>query len=190
MEDMDKEDYRKPSGDEGEVVFSQQEEGAASTRPLGPRLDRQNESGWLEDTEPYHGARPRTLDVNQLVDNVVGATMGTVGQDVDFRDTPAPVLPPEQQIRQEAEIQTPPRRDPRRDGSQRPKGPRLRMSGTALAPESFTDQDAEAAGRNRQSDEWSPVVALENTVLHMQRDLEDLQAENRFLRTPKPPVVA
>ena len=165
------------------MVFSQQEEGAASTGPHG-------ENGWREDKEPYHGARPRMIDVNQLVDNVLGATMGTVGQDVNFRDTPAPMLPPEQQIRQEAEIQTPPRRDPRRDGSQRPKGPRLRMSGTALAPESFTDHDAETAGRNRQSDEWSPVVALKNTVLRMQRDLEDLQAENRFLRMSKPPAVA
>ena len=63
-------------------------------------------------------------------------------------------------------------------------------SRAALAPESFTDQGAEAAGRNRQNDEWSPVVALENTVLRMQRDLEDLHAENRFLRTPKPPAVA
>ena len=190
MEDMEREDYRKPSGDEGEVLFSQQEEGAVTTGPHGPRMDRQNENGWLEDTEPYHGARPRMIDVNQLVDNVLGATMGTAGQDVDFRDIPAPILPPEQQIRQEAEIKTPPRREPRRDGSQRPKGPRLMMSGTALDPESFTDQGAEAAGRNRQNDEWSPVVALENTVLRMQRDLEDLQAENRFLRTPKPPAVA
>ena len=33
------------------------------------------------------------------------------------------------------------------------------------------------------------MMALENTVLRMQRDLEDLQAENRFLRTPKPPSV-
>ena len=33
------------------------------------------------------------------------------------------------------------------------------------------------------------MVALENTVLRMQRDLEDLQAENRFLRTPNPPAV-
>ena len=62
-------------------------------------------------------------------------------------------------------------------------------SGTALAPGSFTEQGAEAAGRNRQNDKWSPVVALENTVLRMQRNLEDLQAENRFLRTPKPPAV-
>ena len=79
MEDMDKEDYRKPSGDKGEVVFSQQEEGAVATGPHGPRMDRQNENGWLEDTEQYHGARPRMIDVNQLVDNVLGATMGTAG---------------------------------------------------------------------------------------------------------------
>ena len=59
MEDMDKEDYRKPSEDEGEVVFSQQEEGAASTGSHGPRLDRQNENGWLEDTEaiPWGSAK-------------------------------------------------------------------------------------------------------------------------------------
>ena len=33
MEDIDKEDFRKPSGDEGEVVFSQQEEVAATIGP-------------------------------------------------------------------------------------------------------------------------------------------------------------
>ena len=32
------------------------------------------------------------------------------------------------------------------------------------------------------------MAALENTVSRMQRDLEDLQTENRFLRTPKTPV--
>ena len=30
MDDIDREDYRKPSGDEGEVVFSQQENVAAT----------------------------------------------------------------------------------------------------------------------------------------------------------------
>ena len=52
--------------------------------------------------------------------------------------------------------------------------------GTVLA-----DQRTDTAGRNRQTDEWSPVAALENTVLRMQRDIEDLQTENRFLRTPR-----
>ena len=32
------------------------------------------------------------------------------------------------------------------------------------------------------------MVALENTVSRMQRDIEDLQTENRFLRTPRTPV--
>ena len=31
----------------------------------------------------------------------------------------------------------------------------------------------------------SPVTALEDTVFRMQRDLEELQSENRFLRTPR-----
>ena len=61
-------------------------------------------------------------------------------------------------------------------------------NGTVLAPGGLTDQRTETAGRNRQTDEWSPVAALENIVSHMQRDLEDLQTENRFLRTPRPQV--
>ena len=32
------------------------------------------------------------------------------------------------------------------------------------------------------------MAALEDTVSRMQRDLEDLQTENRFLRTPRAPV--
>ena len=50
--------------------------------------------------------------------------------------------------------------------------------GTVLAPAGLADQ----------TDEWSPVAAMENTVSRMQRDLEDLQIENRFLRTPRAPV--
>ena len=73
MEDMDREDHPKPSEDEGEVVFSQQEERATTTGPYGPEMDRQNENGWLEDTKPYHGAQPRMIDVNQSVDDVLGA---------------------------------------------------------------------------------------------------------------------
>ena len=62
------------------------------------------------------------------------------------------------------------------------------INGTVLAPGGLTDQQTETAGRNRQTDEWSPVAALENTVSRMQRDLEDLQTENRFLRTPRSQV--
>ena len=179
------------SAHESEVVFSQQEKGAVTWT-----VDRQKEDDWLEDTAPYNGARSRmmqerrpTMDVDQAVDSGLGATMGTTGRNMRFNDTPVPTLPPEQQIRQEGEGRTPPRREPRGDGGQQPKELRLPRGGAKLAPGSFTDEGMESAGQNRQSDEWSPVIALENTVLRMQRDLEDLQAENRFPRTPKPPAV-
>ena len=57
--------------------------------------------------------------------------------------------------------------------------------GMVLAPGGLAEQRTDTVGRNRQTDEWSPVVALENTVSRMQRDIEDLQTENRFLRTPR-----
>ena len=60
--------------------------------------------------------------------------------------------------------------------------------GTVLAPGGLAEQRTDTAGQNLQTDEWSPVAALENTVSRMQRDLEDLQTENRFLRTPRAPV--
>ena len=174
MNDMDKEDDRKPLGDESEIVFSQQEKGAVMLGSYGLTVDRQKEDDWLEDTEPYNGARPRmmqerrpTMDVDQAVDSGLRATMGTTGGNMRFCDTPVPTLPPEQQIRQEGEVRTPPRREPRGDGGQQPKELRLPRGGAKLAPVSFTDEGMESAGRNRQSDEWSPVIALENTVLRM-----------------------
>ena len=36
-----------------------------------------------------------------------------------------------------------------------------------------------------EDEDRSPVAALEDTVSRMQRDLEELQSENRFLRTPR-----
>ena len=196
MNDMDKEDDRKPSGDESEVVFSQQEKGAVTLGSYGLTADRQQEDDWLDDTESYNGARPimmqerrPTMDGDQAVDSGLGAAMGTTGRNMCFNGAPVPTLPPKQQIRQEGEVRTPPRREPRGDGGQQPKELRLPRGGAKLAPGSFTDEGMGSAGRNRQSDEWSPVIALENTVLRMQCDLEDLQAENRLLRTPKPPAV-
>ena len=186
MDDM--EHLSKPSEDVSEVIFSQPEERAGATGPYGSVLDRRKEDGWLDDTEPYHEARPRTTEVDRSVDDVLSATIGGTEQDLNFHDTSIPKLPPEQRIRQEEEVQTPPRREPRRDEGQQPKGPRAITNGTVLAPGGLTDQRTETAGRNRQTDEWSPVAALENTVSRMQRDLEELKTENRFLRTPRPQV--
>ena len=178
----------KSSEDVGEVVFGQPEEKAGATGPDGSGLNRRREDDWLEDTEPYHGARPRTIEVDRPVDDVVGATLSGTEQDRNFRDTSVPKLPPEQQIRHEEEVQTPPRREPGRNEGHQPRGPRSMTDGTALAPGGLAEQRTDTAGHRRKTDEWSPVAALENTVSRMQRDLEDLQTENRFLRTPKTPV--
>ena len=40
-------------------------------------------------------------------------------------------------------------------------------------------------GKGGGEEDKSPVTALEDTVFRMQRDLEELQSENRFLRTPR-----
>ena len=59
---------------------------------------------------------------------------------------------------------------------------------SVLGPGDLADQRKDTAGRNRPNNEWSPVAALEDTVSRMQRDLEDLQTENQFLRTQRAPV--
>ena len=162
----------KPSEDVGEVVFGQPEVRAGATGPDGSVLE----------------VRPRTTEVDRPVDEMLGATLSGTEQDCNFRDTSVPKLPPEQRIRQEEEVQTPPRREPRRNEGHQPRGPRAMTDGTVLAPGGLAEQRTDTAGRNRQTDKWSPVAALEDTVSHMQRDLEDLQTENRFLRTPRAPV--
>ena len=73
MDDM--EHLSKPSEDGSEVVFGQPEERAGATELYGSVLDRRKEDGWLDDTEPYHGARPMTTEVDRSVDDVLSATI-------------------------------------------------------------------------------------------------------------------
>ena len=100
--------------DDSEVVFDQPVESAGMMEPEGPLQSRHRKETWLEATEPYRGARPRTMEFDRPVDGGLGAILGEV-----------------------------------------------------------EDEDK------------LPVVALEDTVSRMQRDLEELQSESRFLRTPR-----
>ena len=102
--------------DDSEVVFDQPVESAGTMEPEGPLQSRHRKETWLEATEPYRGARPRTMEFDRPVDGGLGATLGEV-----------------------------------------------------------EDEDK------------LPGVALEDTVSRMRRDLEELQSENRFLRTPRAP---
>ena len=169
----------KTSADVSEVVFDQPEEKAGAMEPDGSILNQHKEEEWLEDTEPYHGARPRTTEFDQPVDEVLGATSGGKRKMLTcvtlwFRGS----------IRNSKFGR---RRRYRRhhEGNHagtrvtQPRGPRAMTDESVLGPGGLADQRKDTTGRNRQNDEWSPVAALEDTVSRMQRDLEDLQTENR-----------
>ena len=134
------------------------------------------------------GPDPESTEFDRPVDVGLGATSGGLEEDVKLRDIVVPRLQPEQQIRLEEEVQTPPRREPLRNEGHQPRGPRAMTDESVLGPGDLADQRKDTAGRNRPNNEWSPVAALEDTVSRMQRYLEDLQTENRFLRTPRAPV--
>ena len=48
--------------DDSEVVFDQPGESAGAMEPDGPLQNRHRRETWLEATEPYRGARPRTME--------------------------------------------------------------------------------------------------------------------------------
>ena len=56
-----------------------------------------------------------------MVDEVLGATSGGKEENVKLHDIVVPSLHPEQQIRQEEVVQTPPRREPRRNEGHQPR---------------------------------------------------------------------
>ena len=132
--------------DDSEVIFDRQVGNAGEMEPDGSVPNRRREEEWLEATEPYHGARPRTTEFDRPADEGLGATSGGL-------------------------------REPHRNEGRQP-----------LGPGNLPEQRKDTGGRNRPHNEWSPVTALEDTVSRMQRELNVLQTENRFLRTPRAPV--
>ena len=174
----------KMSGDDSEVGFDQPEEKAGAMEQDGSVPNRRKEEGWWEATEPYHGARPRTTDFDRPVDDGLGATSGGLEEDVKLRDIVVPRLQPEQQIRLEEEVQTPPRREPRRNEGHQPRGPRAMTDESVLGPGDLADQRKDIAGRDRLNNEWSPVAAWEDTVSRMQQDLEVRQAALTTTKVP------
>ena len=127
------------------------------------------------------------MEFDRPFDEELGAALGGVDDNNSVRDDGVPELHPEQQIREEEEMQTPPRRQPRGVGSQQPKGPRVEGTGdeSTSGPGYMAVPPVKTMGRNRLYGEWSPVETLEGTVSRMQRDLDNLQTENRFLRTQR-----
>ena len=174
--------------DDSEVVFEQPGKSAGVVEQEGPTLSQSNEETWLADTEPHRKDRRRAMEFDRPINEELGAALGGMDDNDSVRDDGAPGLHPEQQIRDEEEMRTPPRRQPRGVGSQQPRGPRVVMDESASGPGYMAAPPVKTTGRNRLYSEWSPVATLEGTVSRMQRDLDNLQTENRRTRRATGPV--
>ena len=69
-------------------------------------------------------------------------------------------------------------------GGLRAPGSRLPPRGTRVAPQIFTEAQDKNAGSDRRNVPWSPENILIDTVARLQRELADIRAESRQLRTP------
>ena len=65
------------------------------------------------------------MEFDRPVDGGLGAARDGVEDEDTLCDDVVPALRPEQQIQQEEEVQTPPRREPRRNEGHQPRGPRV-----------------------------------------------------------------
>ena len=169
--------------DDSEVVFEQPGKSAGVVEQEGPTPSQGNGETWLADTEPHRKDRRRAMEFDRPINEELGAALGGRNDNDSVRDDGAPGLHPEQQIRDEEEMRTPPRQQPRGVGSQQPRGPRVVMDESASGPGYMAAPPVKTTGRNRLYSEWSPVAMLEGTVSRMQQDLDNLQTENRFLQT-------
>ena len=111
-----KEDHRESSGND-EVVLNSHDRGADAPDPLGSDIHDAPESSddlpneWLFETGPPQGARLKWIDegrppvgLERATDMDIGAAGGTAGRNMEQHSTPVPVLPTEQQILQEEEV--------------------------------------------------------------------------------------
>ena len=97
---------------------------------------------------------------------------------------PAPMLPPLRQDRQSAGVATPPRMDADRHGGFRTPEAWLPGKEPRLASHIFAEARDKDVIPDRRDLPWSPENVLIDTVARLQRDLNDMRAESRYLRTP------
>ena len=145
----------------------------------------QSERPRLQDTQPRDETRKRSMEFDQPGEEELEAAGGGEEVNVISGVEELPDLRPEQQIRDEEEIRTPPRRVSQEMEDQQPGRPQDKGDGVGSVPGYVVGQRMYPADRNRPLNEWSPVQKLEGTVSRIQRDMKNLQTENRFLRTQR-----
>ena len=78
------------------------------------------------------------------------------------------------------------KRDQRKWTGFRTDGSRDKTSDLGLVPD-YVAQSMSLTDQNQPGNTLSPIVNLEETVVRIKRDMEDLQTENKFLRTQRIP---
>ena len=173
--------------EDSEVVFEQLRDTAEIMEQEGLLPDGHNEKMELGDTQFQDGTCPKSRGFDIRGEKGLEAAGGGIRHNVIVHSEELSDLCPEDKIRKEEEFETPPRGDPRRGKGFQTDGPRDRIIDMGPVPDYVAAQRMVSTDRNRPSNELSPVEKLEGTVLRMKRDMENLQTENRFLRTRRIP---
>ena len=120
--------------DDSEVVFEQSGETEEAMKQEGLLSSRRKEKTELEDTQPHDGTRRKAMEFDQPGEEELEAAGSGVKDNVNFHSDEMSDLRPEQQIQNEEETRTPPRREPQRMEGQQPSGPRDRINGVGSVP--------------------------------------------------------
>ena len=111
------------------------------------------------------------------------ANRGGPGTDRGGMAGPTPILSTFQQHRQSAGAATSTRVEADRSGVSRILGGPLPGNGTQLDSDFYADAREKDSGPDRRNSPWSPDAVLTDTVARLQRDLDDMRTESRYLRT-------
>ena len=174
--------------EDSEFVFKELDDTAEIMERGGLLPDGPNEEMELRDTLFQDGTCPKLRGLDIRVQEGLETTAEGIRHNVLVHSEELSDLCPEDKIRKEEEFETPPRGgNPRRWTSFQTDEPRDSMIDMGPVPDYVAAQRTVLANLNRPSNELSPVETLEGTVLEMRRDMENLQTENRFLRTRRIP---
>ena len=120
--------------EDSEFVFEQSGEKEEVVKQEGLLSSRHKEKMELKDTQPHDGTRRKSMEFDQPGEEELEATGGGGKDNVIFNSEEMSDLRPEQQIRNEEETRTSPRREPQRMEGQQPSGPRDRINGVGSVP--------------------------------------------------------
>ena len=162
------------------------EDSAAVSKEFRDTMEVMEEKGLLPNEQKGTGENPKGLDISSE-EELGAAGEGSSHKVLTHREMLSD-LDPSDKIRMEEEFESPPRRGNHRKWTGfQTEGSRDRIFDLGLVPDYAATQSMVLTDRNRPGNTLSPVENLEGTVLRIKRDMENLQTENKFLRTRRIP---